>query len=60
MEKHNEIKHIMRNGLVDLQYAARKAGQMIDRILSRCKEMEEALGKVEKDPFSQLEGDDID
>lgn len=49
MQKHNQINHIMRNGLVDLQYAARKAGQMVDKILSRCKDMEEAWDRVEKE-----------
>ena len=54
----------MRNGLVDIQYAAQKAGQSVDKILTRCKDMEEALDRVEKedikDPFSQLDGSDID
>jgi hypothetical protein len=48
MKKRNDINHIMRNGLVDIQYVARKAGQMVDRILARCKDMEEALDKVKE------------
>ena len=63
MEKSNQLNHIMRNGLVDIQYQARTIGRQVDNMLRRCKEMEEALDKVEKedkDPFSQLRGDDID
>ena len=57
----NQIKHIVRNGLVDIQYQARKIVNQADKaivaiqrmvrqaddILARCKEMEEALDKVE-------------
>ena len=39
----------MRNGLVDIQYQAQRIGREIDHILKRCKEMEEALNKVEEE-----------
>lgn len=63
MEKSNQINHIMRNGLVDLQYKARNIDNQADKaivaiqrivrqaneILARCKEMEVALDKVEEE-----------
>ena len=49
MEERNQIHHIIRNGLIDIQYKARMTARQIDGILNRCKEMEEALDKVEKD-----------
>ncbi|GAH07315.1 unnamed protein product, partial [marine sediment metagenome] len=43
------INHIVRNGLIDLQYKARMIARQADGILNRCKEMEAALDKVEED-----------
>ena len=49
MEKSNHINHIMRNGLIDIQWKAHNIARQADDILKRCKEMEAALDKVDKD-----------
>ena len=49
MPKHNDINHIVRNGLTAIQYNARSIGRHVDYILNRCKEMEEALKKVDEE-----------
>jgi len=49
LERHNQINHIMRNGLVDIFYKARGIARNVDDILRRCKDMENALDKLDKE-----------
>ena len=47
VKQQNQINQVMRNGLVDIQYKAQSMGRLIDDMLKRCKQMEEALDAVE-------------
>lgn len=49
MEKQNQINHIVRNGLIAIVYNTRMMIRQADRILNRCKEMEELLDNIDKE-----------
>ena len=67
VEKQNQINHIMRNGLVDMQFQARnivnqadkaivaiqRMVRQADEVLARSKEMEGALDRVEEEEKTQ-------